>query len=790
MKNLFKYAFALVATLFATNASAQETVTFDFVANPWGKVITLSLSDKKNELNAFGSVTENGVTITTGKGTNATYFPAIRKIYDINIDDYSDPTLELVKGHTVDISVATGSIKGIDVNYSSVVAASKFAAGDWTSSITNSDLTEEIQLNNVSASVQLSALGSTNIRSIVVYLSSESGGNQGGGDNNDDDPTIGEDETVYDDNVIVDLSKRKLVLKCQYGDQLGEASRYECTGQKAYYYDKNLNLISVVNNKNELGGLYFAPIDYEYNSYNAQNQITGTKAFQIGTYDFGEKEARESTAGAATYEYNSNGQLVKKHTFKDGDIIYTYNAQGQLATEVRNNGQVNQKTLVYKYNADGTVASVSQEVSEEWAKSAPGEWYTEKYTYSAAGRKIKAERVYANDIEYIYANIGGKIMTRWHYADEPISKETWKYEGGYVKEYATFAVNNNGDFIPASRIIYNYEEGNRNLVSYTKENYNSSTDKWSLDPQSFTEEFKDFATIDASTYTTDILSVKQSTAEEDGLNTALVEFTIPQLIYSDPSMDLAVYRDGLRIQVINPAMWDIVPEFGLTMNEANGTLVYHDKHIKNGKHEYFIQTLPTKSGNGGFIPMADDDSDPDSGMEVIPVDHEESYIVSNLMGGEVFTQLPTPQNLRVVNKVAAQPDVKVTVEFDYDAEILPEYGFKQAILTNKKSLFLDEENPHYTSNPNERQLTDAYEATANVSLQVVARYELGTVWSEPLTGAVVDLVIVPTCIKTVNAELSNGNAMYFDLQGRQVRNATKGVLIRVANGKAQKVMAY
>lgn len=775
MKKLMKSMLTLAALLIAMAANAEtKEVTFDFAANSWGKTVVTAASEKKVEANAFGSETIDGVTLNTQMGT-AVYYPALRKMADG--DSYSNPYLDLVKNNKLALEVKEGTIASVTFNYTSTITASCFVAGDWTSSITNEDKTEILTLNAPAASLELTLSRTGYVKSMTVAITTEGGSevNPDPQPGEDEKPELSEDEKALDDNTAIDLSKRLIVAKFTYGDAMGEVSRSTCTGQKNYYYDKNLMLANITNNKAEMEGLTFVTTDYVYYNYNENNQITSERGYQIGTYDYGEKEAKESRASHADYVYDENGQLVSK-TDAEGTTTYEYNEAGQIFQEVTSTG----KTLQYTYNADGTVASVENVVTDEYAYKAPSEAYKEKYTYSEAGRKIKVERVYARDVEYLYFKMGNNEVTKWHYADEPISVETWKYVGGYLTENYKYAYNNNFDKIPASRLVYNYSE-DKNTVTYTKEIYNEQKGTWSLQPTTTVDQYKDYSLVPAELYASEIISAKQSTDPKDGLNCAEVEFTLPQLIMTDQTLDIIVYRDGIRVQTINPAMWDLVPEYNLTYNEQTGNLIYKDKRIKNGTHEYFFQTAP--SVTPGFNTSADEDID--GGGVVTPIDHEESFIVSNRVPVEIFTALPVATELSASGTSSSATEVNVTVDFKYDAEIKSEYGFKKSFLVANGALFIDEDNASVqTANPSTKRLSSTYDAGVTVSLTVVTQYELGTVVSEPLVINTNDII---TSIDAISTEMMNGKTMMFDLQGRQVASPAKGVFIMVKNGKATKV---
>lgn len=777
MKKLMKSMLTLVALFIVVAANAEtKEVTFDFAGNSWDKTVVSTAAEKKVEANAFGSETIDGVTLNTLMGS-AIYYPALRSMYDASSETYSDPYLDLVKNNKLTLEVAEGNIASITFNVTNSISSTRFVAGDWTSAITNSDTAEKITLNNPASSIELILSTTAYIKSMIVTITTEGGDNPGTGPGTDpgtgSGPELTDEEKALDDNTVIDLSKRLIVARLTYGDAMGETGRNTCTGQKNYYYNKDLKLANITNNKAEMEGLTFVTTDYVYYNYNDNGQIVSERGYQIGTYDYGEKEAKESRADHADYVYNDKGQLVSM-TNSEGTTTYEYNEAGQLFQEITSTG----KTLQYTYNENGNVASVENIVTDEYAFTRPSEAYKEKYTYSEAGRKIKVERVYARDVEYKYFG----SITKWYYADQPISSETWKYENGYLTENYKYVYNNNFDKIPASRFIYNYSE-DKNTVTYIKETYNEQKDTWYLQPTTTVDQYKDYSLVPAELYASEIVSAKQSTDPKDGLNCAEVEFTLPKLIMTDPTLDIVVYRDGIRVQTVNPAMWDLVPEYNLSYNEQTGNLIYKDKHLKNGTHEYFFQTVPSVKSNSGMDPLADEEID--GGGMVTPVDHEESFIVSNRATAEIFTKLPVATNLRASGNASGAGEITVSVDFEYDDAIKSEYEFKRSILVANGSLFVDDENPSVkTSNPSVKRLSDAYDAGATVSLTIVTQYALGTVTSEPLVINTSDVI---TSVEAVSSEMMNGKTMMFDLQGRQVTAPAKGVFIMVKNGKATKV---
>lgn len=796
MKKTFKTLFTLALLAIGISASADEAsgVTFDFAANPWGKPVveseTNSTADMKVESFCFGSATVGTITLNTEKHQATYFYPVIRKYYDQSAEKFGNPYLNLVKDNRITISTSEGKIASIDFNYTTTVPATKFVDGAHTATVYDDGYTghmEQIKLTEAKESYTLILTTGATIKNMVVHLASNTtGGGGGGGDQKDDDkkdPSIVDDE-VLDDNTVIDLSKRFLVQKETYGDAMGETSRDQCTGQKSYYYDKNLNLAIVANNKAEMEGLSFTTTDFQYYYYDNNNNLTSIKAYQFGTYDYGEMAFKESQAGKVSYTYNANGQRTTMTSAKDGEVQYTYNDKGQLWKEYT---VKTAKTLEYTYNADGTIASVENVVTDEYAYTHPSEAYVENYTYSAAGRLIKIEKVYSRDVTYLYASIGTKKIEKTIYADTPIAKETWKYVGGYLTEHKTYTYNRDQEEIPATRFIYNYDSS-KNSVTYIKETYNEAQDKWYEQPELFAEIYKDFSEVPASAYASDILSASVSTEAKDAPNTVVLEFTLPELINSDPSLDFVVYRDGQRIQTINPAQWESVPEYNLTYDEQSGHLIYKDPGVKQGTHEYFLQTVPTVGGGGpGIDPLADD-PDTDSGMGVIPTDHEESFIVSNRVSVDVTgVKLPTPTNIKVIDKSTTTGGYKVTFQFEYDGDATdPALGYKKTFISINGSLFYDEE--LMTTSPTQTQLSEVFESGKNNTAEIIAIYELGLAKSAPFVfNPTTVKVETPTAINAINADIANGKTMLFDLQGRQVKSATRGTFIMVTNGKAQKI---
>lgn len=500
-------------------------------------------------------------------------------------------------------------------------------------------------------------------------------------------------------------STRLLVRTTRYGDFMGTA-----TGDmhKTEYYYKSDNKLSRVvelgRGYGELADTYSVMYLTKYN-YNEKNQLTDTKQWQTGLYDFGDFAYALRTT--VNYEYDENGRLLS-----EPDGYYT------LYHEYDESGNIVKTT---KKNASGAVVQVL-EFSDFAGKNKPQriesacpdhpEWttyiYTATCTYDANGNKTEELRVR-----------DGKNVQR----------ETWLYEGTFLANYVNSTFNNAGEETPYSKTSYSMVDGNPNKIMHSDSIY--FDDEWyASSPVYYIDEYVDFAGM------SEIVAINDLKAEkvEDALNTVKLSFTAPMAANFGCAFN--IYRKGELIAT--KSLGDEGLEIG-PVEEGMPILAYTDSALYNGDYEYFVQAT---------IKPYEEELDGDAPVAV-------GYNISNIAETVMDLDLPAVTNLTNAGQRQDENDVaRVKIAWT-NPEDREKYGF----ISNDLHFVNYQVADTVTVDPESTWLEGHFNG-AGTSVFVLTRYKYGKAISDTL-----DVTLLPTGIETVATK--TGATISFD--GREVR---------------------
>lgn len=551
---------------------------------------------------------------------------------------------------------------------------------------------------------------------------------------------------------------RLLIRQRTYGDVLGESGN-RCTAEKVYYYNNKLQLRRILNTKPGTNSNIFETQDYY--TYEYENDLlTEVAQWQYGLYDHGQWTMKKSNTGNITYEYDANGNCILEN---NDDVITKreYDAQGHCVKLIEGSGRT---TTYDKFTADGKpLHSITRPARPQNL----GDSYETNYTYDANGNLVQKFSVHDEDLTY-----GTSIFDRDEvFAGDPVSKETWTYTNGLLTEHMTYGIDYTYSFsdglCPASKTVYSMVDNNPNIIRYYTLEYDAWGSGWSTKATvEFEDEYQDFS--DYKDLENEIISATQSDEE---INTALVEFTLPERVKTDSGIGFNIYRNGMFVRSFY--LENIEDYDNLVYNEDKGTLTFIDRKLMNGNYEYFVETVRSERGMNNGTTGSDEDLEGDLGGVVTPNTYVPSYIVSNLAKVTIKSDLPPVTNLRAEY---VQGDANVTIHFDAP-ENAEAYGFiKNELYVDGGQLAESESSDINTTSLGCELLSGDH------TVYVLTRYTYGYVISE--------LLPVNTAVATAINEISKNNetAKIYDMQGRMVSKMNNGVYIIVKNGKAQKVL--
>lgn len=569
---------------------------------------------------------------------------------------------------------------------------------------------------------------------------------------------------------------RVLTCTSTFGDYMGIAKDTDCTAQKRYYYDGNLNIVAVIETATELNSTEQITQHYNAYRYNEAGQLSAIEVYQYGLYDFGDR-AMKLAAGGSSYIYDEQGRLVEEDLGYNL-VRYEYDADGNVAKEVHyninsvNGAEKEGKTLVYSdYIAKGKAGKV---VSSHTDETLTGEFYEQTNTYDEQGRLVKAYR--ECNVDRVIKI--GSFTTIELVSGTFMQEERWTYEGSQLSLYEKFISQDeeSGELIPYLKTVYtvvnDYTIGRQ---SYTAFWMPGAETEWYKSGTYQEDTYTDFAGMTESTS----LQMVSAACCEQGINSVEIEFTVPMMAMFSTNIGFNIYRNGEL--VTTAALMDCFEEGSdLAINEENGNLTYTDRELANGTYEYFVQTVLFSGNNaGGVEPL--DDIDDDFG--VTPNDFQ-LLCASNIMTVEVNTELPAATDLKAIAADKDDNDLyHVTIQFTapQNAE---DYGFLSNELLVNNSQIAEEV---VKDNGVDKLHCVIGDQTATV--YVLTRYKYGKALSDKTTIDVNNLS-TPTSFAELG-QMLKGEMMFFDMSGRQVNapaESLHGNYIVVSGNKAYKVV--
>lgn len=570
-------------------------------------------------------------------------------------------------------------------------------------------------------------------------------------------------------------STRVLTCTSTFGDYMGMAKDTDCTAQKLYFYDGNMNIVSVIETATELNSIDQITQHFNAYRYNEAGQLTSIDVYQYGLYDFGDR-AIKPAAGGCTYTYDEQGRLIEENLGYN-IVRYEYNADGNVAKEVHysinnvNGAEKEGKTLVYSnYIAKGKACTI---VSTHTDETLTGEFYEQTNTYDEQGRLIKTYRECNVDRTVKI----GSFTTIELVSGTFMQEEHWIYEGNQLSLYEKFISQDeeSGELIPYLKTIYTVvNENTIGRQSYTAFWMPGAETEWYKSGTYQEDTYTDFAGMTEST----ALQLVSATVSNESTNTAVIEFTVPQIAMFNTNIGFNIYRNGEFVTTV--ALMDCFEEdSNLSLNEENGNLVYTDCELYNGTYEYFVQTVVIANNGGGIEPL--DDVDDEMGVDA------NDYLLlcaSNLKSVEINTQLPAATGIKAIAADKDDNDLyHVTIQFTapQNAEA---YGFLSNELLVNNSQIADE-----VVKDNSIDKLHCIIGDQTATVYVLTRYKYGKALSDKVLIDVNNLSD-ETSISELR-EMLHGELTFFDMNGRQVNapaESLHGNFIVISGNTAYKVV--
>lgn len=549
---------------------------------------------------------------------------------------------------------------------------------------------------------------------------------------------------------------RVLTTLSSYGDFMGMAPDTQITSQKHYFYNDKLQLVAVVETacgakSSELYTQYYSPY-----VYNEEGQLIKRDHYQYGLYDYGDRTMHQA-AGVVEYRYDEKGNCIEEIEDQNS-IAYEYDADGNCIKEVRmQNGSVGKTILYSGFEAGRNKPSLVSATHTN--DSFTGEFYDESREYDALGHLVKAVRVCNRD----YVEDHGIWQITTAYGDF-MQEEHWTYDGKQLMLYEKFTNmdEETGELLPYLKTVYTVKDDHTvGLQSYT-----AYGNEWYKSGVYQEETYSDFSGMTSAT------AVKLLKAERDdnGLNDARIEFSLPQIANVNPNIAFNVYRNGEFVRTLE-LLDAIAGSDDFAFDEATGHLVFTDRHLCGGQYDYFVQ-LQTMEGFGGDLPV-----------EGEAQGQSTTYCASNIIKADMTLnfELPAATNLKAVESVKDKNDNNyVTIRFD-----APQAPAEYEFICNELMLGNSQIGEETSVNPANNVLHCTIgDDTAYV--YVLTRYYYGKAFSEKLHVDVNHL----DSLDEIRA-LDQNSLMIFDLNGRQVDaplESLHGQYVVVSGHSAYKVM--
>lgn len=548
---------------------------------------------------------------------------------------------------------------------------------------------------------------------------------------------------------------RVLTTVSNYGDFMGSAKDDQLTAQKCYFYNDKMQVVAVVETA---AGMYSDVFETQYYNpyvYDAEGRLAMKDRYQYGLYEYGNR-AMHQAAGVTEYKYDANGNCVEEIE-GENSISYEYDADGNCVKEVHYSNGVAGRMLAFSgFEAGKNLPAVVE--SSHTNETFTGEFYEESRQYDAQGRLVKTVRVCNRDYEEDYGI--WKLTTA---VGDFMQEEHWTYEGSQLSLYEKFTNQDEetGELIPYLKTVYTVKDENTiGIQSYT-----AFGDEWYKSGVYQEETYCDFAgMIEATAF--ELQSVERSAT---GVNDAVLQFSVPSIAYLNSNLAFSLYRNGDLVKTFDVKDVLAGENPDVVFDAEAGNFVYIDRYVKSGKYDYFLQVLVANNG-----PEIGDEEGNDA--EAVYT----GYCTTEIVKVDLALDLPAATNVTIVASEKDQNNLnRVTIGFTAP-QAPAEYGF----ICNELLVGSAQVGDERTEDPEATQLhCTLYDDVATVC--ILTRYELGVAVSEKVT---IDVNNIPSSIEQIRQQ---GNAMIFDLNGRQVNaplESLHGSYILLNGKTAQKIV--
>ena len=293
----------------------------------------------------------------------------------------------------------------------------------------------------------------------------------------------------------------------------------------------------------EIPKLYSA---YEYDEKGVLQKVRTRK---YGLYSAFER-AWTDFVDAETYEYDTNGKLVKKN---DATYITTYKWEGENMVEETAHYTKDgawSSTIKYTAFAEGVDnMPVSALFSDKWKNNRIYE-----YAYDGAGNKIRFA-----EYKVLNAELSDKVLVAGEKGDL-YAETTWTYVEGVLTEEVKGYWNSGKQVVdPSTKIAYEVKGDTTTISTY--QYFNGAWGQFGGPKKSV------IGVVDNVTSATGLTV----TEVEGEINTVLVKATAP---VGASTEGWNIFRNGMCLG---------------SASLVDGVLTYQDKEVPNGRWDYFFQ---------------------------------------------------------------------------------------------------------------------------------------------------------------------------------------------------------
>jgi len=421
---------------------------------------------------------------------------------------------------------------------------------------------------------------------------------------------------------------------------------------------------------------------YTKNIVNEAGMLSSTEVYEPTVDEYGIETMQISAT--TTYSYNEEGLLAEKSN-SDGTWERRTYENGLIYSETFGNGETTEKTLTYIYDdmsehPDKPVVVLSTSDTDEDSN------YAAMFGYDAMGNK---------NVEYHVKDMTG---------GEYLSFETWEYfpYTNIVSIHNVCVPNqfdqNGNPVVESSTQYMPVGEGYNHLMSQELDGNGNPIEGTA----------KELVYSDLTDTAENAFIQATATEVEGSANDVDINFDVPGLAYIGKAFTLSFYRDGIQIGE-------------LTLDELSmmEDLVFTDKQVPNGKHEYFVRTNEIDSNDNSIAlqisPIVDITLDTE-----LPVVSDIAYVKYE----EVYTNA-----YGEIDDNATSGDKNYIVTIGWKNPEIPEgYGF-----TGNHLFLMDSEKPVSAEVITDSEIAETainVGTATSFNVMIQSRYALGVANSE------------------------------------------------------------